>query len=526
MSQDVSSNQTFLEKLLTVIWPIHRHELKKFLPMGFMMLCILFNYTILRDMKDTLIVDAVGASTISFIKFWVVTPASILFVVLYSKFSNKFSRESMFYITITPFLVFFAAFGFFLYPNQDLFQASPETINGLIEMAPHLQWFFMMYGSWIGVVFYTLSELWGSVVIALLFWQFANAITSVKEAKRFYAMFGLIGNFGLLLSGGLIMWTADQARSMVGGETEAFRQNLSVLMGAVCVAGLLIIGLYRWLNVQLAANPELLTPDEQKTAKAKKPKLGLKESFMLIIRSPYLGLVAMLVLGYGISINLVEVTYKSQIKLMYPNLIDYNAFMGKFSFITGLTTILLMIVGSNIIRIFGWLTAALATPVMILLTGVIFFSCIVFRDGITFSDGMSETLALVMMAPLTLVQAMPGVVLAVLMGMVQNILSKATKYSLYDSTLQMSYIPLDEELKVKGKAAVDVIGGRAGKAGGSLIQQVLLGIFAVGVDKAHQQEAIAPYLFGILFVIILLWLISVFALNRRFTALQKEKGLN
>ncbi|MBS0651224.1 MAG: AAA family ATPase, partial [Verrucomicrobia bacterium] len=36
-----------------IFWPIHRFELKKFLPMGIMMMCILFNYTILRDTKDT-----------------------------------------------------------------------------------------------------------------------------------------------------------------------------------------------------------------------------------------------------------------------------------------------------------------------------------------------------------------------------------------------------------------------------------------------------------------------------------------
>jgi AAA family ATP:ADP antiporter len=61
-----------------------------------------------------------------------------------------------------------------------------------------------------------------------------------------------------------------------------------------------------------------------------------------------------------------------------------------------------------------------------------------------------------------------------MIGTVQSLLSKATKYALFDPTTQMAYIPLDEDSKVKGKAAIDVLGSRLGKSGGSLIQQVLV----------------------------------------------------
>ncbi len=67
--------------------------------------------------------------------------------------------------------------------------------------------------------------------------------------------------------------------------------------------------------------------------------------------------------------------------------------------------------------------------------------------------------------------------LAVLIGAAQNILSKAAKYSLFDPCKESAFIPLDAESRTKGKAAVEVIGGPLGKSGGSFLQQVYFSSF-------------------------------------------------
>ena len=75
------------------------------------------------------------------------------------------------------------------------------------------------------------------------------------------------------------------------------------------------------------------------------------------------------VVSYGISINLVEVTWKSKIKMQFPNPNEYSAFMGDFSSSTGAVTFIMMLLSRVIFRKFGWGLAALITPSVILVTG-------------------------------------------------------------------------------------------------------------------------------------------------------------
>lgn len=55
--------------------------------------------------------------------------------------------------------------------------------------------------NWTYCLFYVMAELWGSVVVSVLFWGFANTITKVDEAEQFYPFFGLGANVALIFSG-------------------------------------------------------------------------------------------------------------------------------------------------------------------------------------------------------------------------------------------------------------------------------------------------------------------------------------
>ena len=481
-------------------WPVHAYELKKIIPMLLMFFFISFNYTILRDTKDTLLVtSSAGAEAIPFVKVWGVVPAAILFMLIYAKLSNVLSRENLFYATIVPFILFFALFVTLLYPHFDALQLNnladslkqtlPKGANGFVEAIRN----------WPFVLFYILAELWGSVVLSLLFWGFANDITRISEAKRFYALFGLGANLALLVSGPTIVLVSN-IRDRLPAGVDAWQVSLNYLMSFVVIAGIGVIAVYWYINRYVLTNPLFFDTTEKK-ARKEKPKMSIGESLVFLAKSRYILCIAALVVCYGISINLIEVTWKSQLKLQYPLQNDYSRFMGYFSTATGAVTILMMLfVGGNAMRK-SWKFAAMLTPIILLLTGTAFFGFVLFRDSLT-----SYIIAL----------GTTPLYLAVIFGAIQNIMSKSSKYSLFDPTKETTYIPLDPESKIKGKAAIDVVGARLGKSGGSIIQQGLL--IACG-----SIAAITPYVAIVLFGIIAIWIYAIRALNTQFLQLTTTK---
>lgn len=153
----------------------------KIIPLGIMFFCILFNYTILRDTKDVLVVTAPGsgAEIIPFLKTYVNLPMAIGFTVLYAKvgagrgserplelvqscerahrfsraaclpcprplalpatdarattlhpqLANVLSTEALFYTCIIPFIVFFGSFAGLLYPMRDVLHPTGEQLE-------------------------------------------------------------------------------------------------------------------------------------------------------------------------------------------------------------------------------------------------------------------------------------------------------------------------------------------------------------------------------------------------------------
>ncbi|CAE5957574.1 unnamed protein product [Arabidopsis arenosa] len=479
------------------IFGVEVTTLKKIVPLGLMFFCILFNYTILRDTKDVLVVTAKGSSAeiIPFLKTWVNLPMAIGFMLLYTKLSNVLSKKALFYTVIVPFIVYFGAFGFVMYPLSNLIHPEALADKLLATLGPRFMGPLAIMRIWSFCLFYVMAELWGSVVVSVLFWGFANQITTVDEAKKFYPLFGLGANVALIFSGRTVKYFSNMRKNL-GPGVDGWAVSLKAMMSIVVGMGLAICFLYWWVNRYVPL------PTRSKKKKVK-PQMGTMESLKFLVSSPYIRDLATLVVAYGISINLVEVTWKSKLKAQFPSPNEYSAFMGDFSTCTGIATFTMMLLSQYVFKKYGWGVAAKITPTVLLLTGVAFFSLILFGGPF---------------APLVAKLGMTPLLAAVYVGALQNIFSKSAKYSLFDPCKEMAYIPLDEDTKVKGKAAIDVVCNPLGKSGGALIQQFMILTFGSLANST-------PYLGIILLGIVTAWLAAAKSLEGQFNTLMSEEEL-
>ena len=479
--------------LRSVFWPIHRHEGRMIIPLFLILFFICFNYTVVRNMKDSLIITAEGSSAavIPYIKVWLLLPMALLLTAIFTKASSRFSQEQVVYILISGFLVFYLIFLVWLYPNRDVLQPT-ETAKWLENALPTgFQGAISMYRHWTFALFYVLSELWGSIVLTVLFWGFANEVTRIGDAKRFYAVLCVGGNLAAVLGGQV----PQSLLYFIPTESELF---VYITIGIVILNGIIIMGIFRWLNCYVFNNPRFDALHTATFASRKQKKLSLRDCFVQLARSKYLLCIALLVVGYNLGINVIEVVWKDQVHELYPEKEVFNAYIGNVTSLHGLLAIALTGLIPVMIRKLGWTKTALITPVAMLITGIAFFALLLSKAVVPV-DGMT---------------LLTGVVLV---GAIQNAISKACKYSLFDTTKEMAFIPLDHYDKLRGKAVIDGVGSRLGKSGGSLLQQGLLLMFG-------SLAASVPCIGVILFLVIGAWIMATRSLGRKLHILVNQRG--
>lgn len=498
----INKRQNILEILKSFFWPIQKGEASTVIPISLMMFCVLFNLGMMKSLKDTLVVTSIGPEAISFIKLYFVLPIALLFTLLYFKLSNLISFHQLFTIITSVFIAFFLIFAFWIFPAQHEYHFSEVFLLESIESLPNLKWPIKILGKWSYIISYILAELWSSVVVNLLFWQLANQILDTKQATRVYLFLAMIGNLGLIMAGACLKTFADTTElanifydnlNIISADTMEITLKLVTL--TITLSSIVTIALLYYIRRVTRLKGDAIHSLSEKNTKT---KLSLMDSIKIIYNSNYILCIAIIVICYSLAINLVDGAWKNKVSQLYTTNSEYIFFMGNFNMATGFTCLVFTAIGSFILNRFGWFWAALISPITLGVSGVLFFITLFV---INFYELDSSLL-----------------LIAIIIGSVQSIFSKAAKYSIFDATKEMAYIPLSIEFRSKGKAAVEVAGSKVGKSFGAILQA---GIFTIFPHATF--DSITPILFVIFFIIVIIWMRAVNILSKKYKQmLQKE----
>jgi len=420
-----------------------RNFKSQYLPLVFVSFFLAFNYFILKALKETLLVTApdAGAEAIPFVKMWFLFPASLLFLGAFTWMATRISYRFAVTTIIGFFLSTYALFAFICYPLRESLH-----LNGL---ADHLQ--LVLPTGWKGLIavvrywsysfFYVTAECWCTMVYSVVFWGYANAVTKLNDAREIYPFLTLAGTIAALFAGpAAIILTSNHFSHLFSSPFDFSLYSLTTVV-LICGVSALII----FLN----GCPSI--PAQKNEAGHKKQFF---KTFAGVFKSRYLMVLALIGLTYNLVINLSDVVWKNEVLKLYPEPRDFTSYLSYFTLATGLiSTVFTVFICRPFLKNYGWTKTALLTPIITLLTGVLFFAALLYSD----------------INPL----AVPLSTVAFL-GSMHICLSTGGKYTLMEPTKEIALIPLSPSEKIHGKAAIDGVGARLGKTGSSLIYQTLL----------------------------------------------------
>lgn len=179
--------------LRSFCWKIKREDLKKFIPIAIMFFSIVFIYTACRQIKDFLVIPMVGSEGSTLTKI-IVFAISIPYALSQKKLANKVSFSTLGYLSILPLVGYFSIFAFLLMGNSKIL-SSNAFIAMLGNKIPVLSRFFSLIHIWPMAIYYILAEIFAVSVTMVYFWQFANHYLDKEERGRMYPSLMVVAQF-------------------------------------------------------------------------------------------------------------------------------------------------------------------------------------------------------------------------------------------------------------------------------------------------------------------------------------------
>lgn len=414
------------------------------------------NYAILRSARNALAVVDLGggAGSIPWFELCGTMPGAVLMTLLLSIVLRKFPISRVFVGTLAIFVSFFLLFSFLLYP------ALPSLLSALSSF-PWIQ-------SWlpyvVSLLYFVMAELWKIALLTVLFWGMINMYVPLQRAKSLYAPLMLGGSVGTILAGPLVSLCTSHFLTQ-----GVWSRSLHSMMCVVCFVSVVIWALFHFLQKELQKTFVELVEIEKKDT----PKMSLWEGILTCMESRYLLLLAWITMADYIAYALGEIVFLDIAKQKFSTPTAYCAFMGDLSLYNGiLTAISALFVTPYLLRKKSWVVASMVTPLCLLVT-----------EGAFFLALWHPTLG-------------TNIDLLVILGAVFFCAVRAAKYTLFDTSKEISFLLLPPLEKMQGKLVVDGMCARLGRGSGSFATLFLVQLSGSVLGAAPAAGGLALVIAG------------------------------
>lgn len=506
-------------------WPLSlfrvaKAERKMFFYMFFMFLIIAYIYSVLRDMKDAVVIERLEPASIVFLKSFFVTPCSVLAVVGLQYWFTKARVTTVLKGMIYIFGGYFLFYAAVVLPFQDSIEFNPfGTIDSFGDgkfafrgLQP-LYALLLVFNFWTSSLLYISSELWGNLVLSLLFMSYSNDVLTFRQSLRFVPIFYIGSNVGLLLSGLTIMFFCWVQNSFDYTVNRLIINAIFVLCGVLC--GVTII-LHKILETRVLNKP-FFVKDTDVKKKKKKVKIGFSEGIKKMAQSRLLIRICFIVVAYNVCTNLTDTIFKSTMKVASykKNISAGNFVMMKQA--QNQIMIALIVIGvlttpfSQCLQKLGWFFVGAITPTLTASVAFFFIGLAIYNTSVAGKNHLS-----------LLVSLFKGcddhIEWESILGQISISTFKVTKYAFFDIAKEAISMRFDNQNRPGYKAIYDGICGKMGKSVGGFI---IMGLFFV-TNSVDIRES-SQYIFIMLLVMSALWIYSVKYLSGKYNESVQNK---
>ncbi len=346
-------------------------------------LLLMFQYTA-KALRQSIFIDSLGADKLPIVYF-LVALCSYPLLIIHSRMVDRWAQGRL---------------------------IAASSLGVGISL-PTFWWLFETQGDWVSVLFYVWISVAGILLVSQ-FWSYACHLLDARQAKRLFGFIGAGGILGSIAGGQLASWAS--------GHLDSY----TVLWLAAAVLGLLAI-LMRW-QAPRASIPPSGTDDKRALTDA-------KAGFSVVRSSPYLRLIAAIMLLSGMVAQVVDLQFGWAIEQSTNDLAERTAAFGNLYSVMGIGALIFQLVATA--RIHRRRGVGFALRVLPITNGV----------------GSLGFLAAAMFFPAFVLP----------MAWALKIGENGLRYSLEQATRELLFLPVPASQRPKAKAFIDVFVQRSAK---------------------------------------------------------------